>query len=80
MELKLYAIKDTKVAFKNPWTHHNDVTAVREIKAGIKDQPIEIIQDWELWRVGSYDDKTGIIVPDLHHVANLIDLRGDKNE
>lgn len=64
MKLEIYAIKDTKIGFYNPWYQHNDAAAKRAFGQVCKEQ--DAIKaapgDFELWRVGQWDDETGTII------------------
>ena len=64
MNLEYYAIKDTKVAFYNPFLMHNEAEALRAFTSLVKDKNSEISKapgDYELWIVGQWDDQTGLI-------------------
>lgn len=63
MKLNIYAIKDTKVGFYNPWYQHNDESAKRAFGTVMKQEDLlkETPGDFELWRVGEWDDTTGCI-------------------
>lgn len=66
MTLNIYAIKDTKVAFKQPFYTHNDSVAERMFRNAVNDQEHQSElslnpQDHELWYLGKYDDETGSI-------------------
>ena len=65
MIMGLYAIKDNKIGFMQPWVSHNNATAMRTFTNGANEiEPNAIntdIDDKELWLLGQYDDQSGII-------------------
>lgn len=78
MILELYAIKDTKVAYNTPFAMHNEQEARRAFSAAIMDKSTEWARfpaDYELWRIGLYDDKTGMIQPDQSYIMSGNDVR-----
>ena len=80
MKMKLYSIKDTKVAMKNPFLAHNDAEATRMLKNVVNDKRnnSEIAmnpEDHELWGVGLWDDQTGKIESDIRFITKAIDLK-----
>jgi hypothetical protein len=65
MILEYYAIKDTKVAFMNPFLQHNKAEAIRSFRSVLVDERSEAAKnpaDYELWYVGQWDDATGIMM------------------
>lgn len=74
----LYAIKDTKTVFWKPFTHHNDLSAQREF-ANLVNSNNELVasnvNDFELWKLGAYDDVTGTIVSKVEFVCNGISVK-----
>lgn len=65
MTLEYYAIKDTKVAFMNPFLQHNKAEAIRSFRSVLADERSEAAKnprDYELWFVGQWDDATGIMI------------------
>lgn len=66
MEYNIYAIKDLKVrAFMQPFFMANDETAKRSFAYAINDSRADQLymarEDLELWNIGTFDDKKGII-------------------
>lgn len=60
----VYAIKDLKSTFWQPFCHHNDQSATREF-ANMVNADNVVSQnpgDFELWNLGTYDDQTGTLV------------------
>lgn len=82
MKINVYSIKDTKTAFLSPTYSHSDETVLREYKFMLNEgfSPstnfvARNYRDCELWQVGSFDDITGELVPELRFVARLQDLK-----
>lgn len=77
MKIKLYALKDTLVAFKSIWTSHNDETAIRAVKSSMEAEkiPTSEIEDLQLWYLGTYNDQTGIIESSPKFIAKLTDIK-----
>ena len=73
MKLFFYAVKDLMTErYMSPALSESDEVATRQFKSNInhinlwKDNP----QDFDLWRLGTYDDETGEILYDPHKVVN----------
>ena len=80
MKLNVYAIKDTKVgAFKSPFYSQNDLVAVRSLKNAVNDPNAGELnlnaEDFQLYRLGAFDDLTGEITGQIEFVANAVDLK-----
>lgn len=73
----IYAIKDVKTAFWQPWVHHNDNSALREFSTMVNGDNVvgEHPGDFELWKLGTYDDLTGAISPSLEFVVSASSLK-----
>ena len=78
MKSGLYAIKDVKTAFWKPFVHHNDLSAQREF-ANLVNSGNELVasnvEDFELWKLGEYDDTTGAIVSKPVFICNGISVK-----
>ena len=64
MTMEIYAIKDTKVAYNLPFYQHNQAEAQRNFAAAVRDTNGIMSKnpaDFELWKLGTYDDETGLI-------------------
>lgn len=77
--MKIYSIKDTKAGYMNPIYMQNDEIAVRTFKKYANDaQPNvvnEFIEDKELWYLGEFDERTGIIkAVEPMFLAKAVDL------
>ena len=63
--LKIYAIKDVKAGFMNPFYLQNDEIAIRSFKKAANDVQSNAVNDFpedkELWYLGTYDEDTGLI-------------------
>lgn len=73
----LYCLKDTKTGFINPFLQPSEAVATRTIAGILKENLDEICkfpEDYELWKVGYFNKKTGAIEPCMEHIANCIDL------
>ena len=74
----LYAIKDVKTVFWKPFTHHNDLSAQREfanlVNSG-NDLVASNVDDFELWKLGEYNDATGAILSKPCFVCNGISVK-----
>lgn len=73
----IYCLKDTKTGFINPFLQPSEAVAIRSIKGALMNEHDEICkfpEDFELWKIGSFNKKTGAIEPCMEHIANCIDL------
>ena len=65
--LNIYCVKDVKVGYMNPFYIENDEIAVRTFKKSIVDKKgfdrDVLSKDFELFKLGEFDEKTGVIVP-----------------
>lgn len=80
----LYAIKDSKGGFADPCTQLNDAVAVRSFITQVPRVAAHIgvpVKDFQLWRIGSYDTDSGMLMPDtpvmLYDAASIPDERSD---
>ena len=73
----IYAIKDVKTAFWQPFCHHNDNSAIREFATMVNADNVvsEHPGDFELWTLGTYDDVTGAIVSAPAFIASAVSLK-----
>lgn len=78
MKLSLYSLRDIKVGYRSVISMHNDEEAKRScafaVNSGNKDDICLCPQDFEMWRVATFDDSTGEIVPDKEFIVNLGEL------
>lgn len=78
MLLKIYAIKDTKVGFMQPFVQVNDAVAVREFGNLINSGSSVVSQnfeDMELYCLGSYSQDTGTIESDVQYILKGVDVK-----
>ena len=72
--MSLYAIKDNKVGFWKPFIQPNEAVAVRDFSNMINHSDDGFVQqnyaDLDLYQLGTYDDKTGVIVSDVKFIAS----------
>lgn len=65
--MKLYSIRDLKAdAFAAPWVAANDYVAVRMVMDSMDDGKSMLSrhpEDYELWQVGDWNERTGVISP-----------------
>ena len=65
MKINLYAVRDTKsMTFGRPFLLQNDEMAMRSFMSAVTgaDEPMsEYPDDYTLYRIGEYDDTTGLI-------------------
>ena len=73
MKVYIYAIKDVKRgSFMNLWTEANDDTAMRNFDSIKRDRSTLIGMypgDFELWNIGSFNDKSGALETTLYYVS-----------
>ncbi|MBR5012746.1 MAG: hypothetical protein IKY15_02275 [Clostridia bacterium] len=78
MQLKVFAIKDTKIGFMNPFFTHNEGVAIREFTNGANEVQKNAIntnpEDKELWCLGSFDDETGIMTSEVKFLIKANDV------
>lgn len=67
MKLNVYSIMDNKAeAFLPPFFMHNDSVAMRAFADAVNDSTHQFFKnpnDYCLYRIGHFDDNTGVIVP-----------------
>lgn len=84
MTTNLYALRDLKAeCYVNIFDDLNDQTAIRKLAAIAQQNPeaqiIKFKEDYQLYRIGTFDQKSGSIIPEVHHVVDLYALVGDVN-
>lgn len=82
--MKLYSVKDVKAAsYFRPFPSVNDQVAIRDLKTLVNTNESEVAkypEDYELWFLGEFDEKTGVITSDLKFLVNCADLKEVKND
>lgn len=75
--MKIYAIKDVKIGFYNPFYLQNDAVAIREFTNGRNDSQKNAIntnpEDKELWSLGEFDERTGEIKSEVRFLIKAED-------
>ncbi|AXH76890.1 MAG: nonstructural protein [Microviridae sp.] len=83
--MKLFSVFDSKAStFCIPFVSQNDSTALRDFAHAASDRNLEIGKyptDFSLFRIGSFDKTTGVVVPEATPVslgvaASLINFEG----
>lgn len=78
MIMEIYAIKDTKVGFMQPFYLQNNAVAIRAFtNARNSTQANEVNtnpEDKELWHLGSFNDQTGAITSDIAYICKAEDV------
>ena len=76
MKTIMYAFRDTKIGYMQPFLQQNEAVALRTLKIAVNDEKSQIramAEDIQLYQVGTFDDETGEIKANLKFVANAID-------
>lgn len=66
--VKIYSVRDQFTGFGQPFTHPNDSCAIRDFRLAVsrKDSVLfSSAKDYDLMRVGEFDDETGAIYPEV---------------
>jgi len=67
MILHAYAILDLKGGFySSPFFMHTDAIAIRSFSDALADPQVEMAkhpEDYQLWRLGDFDDNAGTLTP-----------------
>lgn len=73
--IKLYAVKDVKAAFWSPMTCANDAIAMRDFGGFVNHPDVgPVVKDLELWRLGEFDELTGLITSNPEYVCAYRDV------
>lgn len=81
MEINLYAIKDCKMGkFNNPFTAENNDVAKRMLATTMLNKSIEngiyqFAEDYQLFKIGAYDNDTGELKTEVEFVANATEFK-----
>lgn len=76
MKTNIYAFRDTKIGFMQPFLQQNEAVAMRTLKIAVNDENSQIrtmADDIQLYQLGTFDDESGKIKPEVKFVANAID-------
>ncbi len=83
MKTIMYAFRDTKIGFMQPFLQQNEAVALRTLKMAVNDEKSQIqamAEDIQLYQIGTFDDETGEVKADLKFVANAIDKKEMKGD
>lgn len=83
MKTIMYAFRDAKIGFMQPFLQQNEAVALRTLKMAVNDENSQIramAEDIQLYQVGTFDDETGEVKADLKFVANAIDKKEMKGD
>lgn len=81
MKLSVYAIRDNKVGFMQPFVDSNDASAMRGFGFAVNGQGVMSYSpaDYDLFRVGSFDTDTGKLEEELPvNICSGISVIGEK--
>ena len=78
MKVGVYSVKDTKVSFSTPFYSHSDETAIRSFAEAVNSETPnavkQYVEDKQLYRLGSFDDDTGVITSDIAFLVYGLDV------
>lgn len=79
MKINIYALKDRKGAYANPYILNSDEQAIRDLKMAVNDEKSGVLnkfsEDFELNRLGTYDTETGVIESKVEMLVNAAQLK-----
>lgn len=81
MKTGIYAFKDTKIGFMQPFLQQNQSVALRTLRIATNDEHSQIramADDIQLYQLGNFDDETGEIIPNMKYIASAIDFKEEK--
>lgn len=76
MNYVVYAFRDKKIGYMQPFFQLTDPQAMRSAKLAVEDPDstlCKIKDDLELWRLGTYDDQLGKLTPELKFIMPMVD-------
>ncbi len=65
--VKIYSVRDQFTGYGQLFTHQNDACAIRDFRLAVsrKDSVLfSSAKDYDLMRVGQFDEETGAIIPE----------------
>lgn len=75
MIMDVYAIKDKKVRFMSLFTQANEEVAKRNFKNTVANTEMKLDPaDYELWKLGTYNDLTGSIMPESKFIISAAEV------
>lgn len=79
MKINLYSVKDTKLGkFAQPFSAPNDDIAIRMLTSTVRasgNTINEFPEDYQLFKLGSYDEDTGKLASDVKFLVNAFELK-----
>lgn len=75
--MKIYAFRDIKIGFMEPFLQQNNQIAVRTFKATLENTKSLMNaykEDIELWQIGEYNEETGDILPEKEYIIGGKDI------
>lgn len=81
MILPLYSIKDKLDQFKQPFVDVNDSLVLRHLMNSLKEKNEFSLnpEDFILYKIGTFDTETGIVVSEIKHIVDVKDLIVNQN-
>ena len=83
MKYGIYAIRDRKIGFGNPFYQHNDEVCLRTAKTALQKPEDNAFnmnpEDKELYKLGTFDDQDGKIKVENKMLCNLYQLKQEIN-
>lgn len=80
MKKWLFAIKDTKVDFHDPFTSINKKGTLVDIQRAVNEGKIPYFEDKELWLIGEWNSENGMIESQTSFVCSLSSLKSPIQE
>uniref|UniRef100_A0AAU8B9V3 Nonstructural protein n=1 Tax=Dulem virus 104 TaxID=3145581 RepID=A0AAU8B9V3_9VIRU len=74
MKLNVYVIRDQRTCFMTPTFDYNDQSAIRNFEHAVLQKESLFnshAEDYSIYRIGEYDNQTGIISPEVSPVLIL---------
>lgn len=74
MKLNCYVIRDQRTSFMTPTFDYNDQSAIRNFEHAVLQKESLFnshAEDYSIYRIGEYDNNTGVITPESSPVLIL---------
>ncbi len=74
----IYAFRDKKIGYMQPFLQQNQEVAIRTLKIAVNDAQSTIrrmAEDIDLYMLGTFDDESGEIKPAQKYIASAINYR-----
>lgn len=73
MNINVYSVKDSKIGFGTPIACINDEMALRQFIGSVRAETPNVCntypEDKSFWKLGSFDEATGVFTTDLRELA-----------